>query len=214
VLQWVAHALELGRVGRWLTDRRPAWWLLGLPLLLAPALASVSAPHPAPEGLLPQFWAIAFYGAFFALGTLVHGQPGWLPRLRPMAPWLLAACAVLYLAFLWRLRTERPGIDNPTASWPTAALEAFLSVWLTVLCLLAGQRLLDRPSPVMRYLAQGAYWTYLLHLPLLFVIQYLLMDLELAWPLKFLVASTATLTLCLLTYQVLVRHTPLRRFVG
>ena len=64
------------------------------------------------------------------------------------------------------------------------------------------------------YLAQGAYWTYLLHLPLLFVIQYLLMDLELAWPLKFLLASTATLALCLLSYQVLVRHTPLRRFVG
>ena len=66
----------------------------------------------------------------------------------------------------------------------------------------------------MRYLAQGAYWTYLLHLPLLFVIQYRLMDLELAWPLKFLLASSATLALCLLSYQVLVRHTPLRRFVG
>lgn len=213
VLQWVAHTLELGRLGRWLIDRRPAWWLLGLPLLLAPALASVGAPHPAPEGLLPQFWAIVFYGAFFALGALVQGQPGWLQRLRPVAPWLLAGCVVFYLAFLWRLRIELPGM-NPAASWPTAALEAFLSVWLTVLCLLAGQRLLDRPSAVMRYLAQGAYWTYLLHLPLLFVIQYPLMDLELAWPLKFLLASTATLALCLSSYQVLVRHTPLRRFVG
>ena len=103
---------------------------------------------------------------------------------------------------------------SPTASWRTAALEAFLSVWLTVLCLLAGQRLLDRPSPVLRYLSQGAYWTYLLHLPLLFVIQYRLMDLEMAWPLKFMLASTATLALCLLSYQVMVRHTPMRRFVG
>ena len=46
------------------------------------------------------------------------------------------------------------------------------------------------------------------------MIQYLLMDLELAWPLKFLLSSTATLALCLMSYQVLVRHTPLRRFVG
>jgi glucan biosynthesis protein C len=144
----------------------------------------------------------------------VHGEPDWPQRLLPAAPWLLAGCAVFYLAFLWRLRIELSGMGTPTASWLTAALEAVLSVWLTVLCLLAGQRLLDRPSPVMRYLAQGAYWTYLLHLPLLFVIQYVLMDLELAWPLKFVVASTATLALCLLSYQVLVRHTPLRRFVG
>jgi glucan biosynthesis protein C len=214
VLQWVAHTLDLGRLGRWLMDRGPAWWLLGLPLLLVPALASVPAPHPAPEGLLPQFWAIAFYGAFFALGVLLHGTPDWAQRLRPMAPWLLAGCAMLYLAFLWRLRIELPGMGTHTASWPTAALEACLSVWLTVLCLVAGQRLLDRPNPVMRYLAQGAYWTYLLHLPLLFVIQYRLMDLELAWPVKFLLASTATIVLCLLSYQVLVRHTPLRRFVG
>lgn len=214
VLHWVAHTLELGRVGRWLMDRPAPWWLLGLPLLLTPALASVGAPHPAPEGLLPQFWAIAFYGTFFALGAVVHGEPDWAQRLRPTAPWLLAGCAVLYLAFLWRLRIELPDMGISTASWPTAALEAFLSVWLTVLCLAGGQRVLDRPDPVMRYLAQGAYWTYVLHLPLLFVIQYLLMDLDLAWPLKFLLASTATLAVCLLSYQVLVRHTPLRHFVG
>ena len=214
VLHWVARTLELGGLGRWLMGRGPATWVLGMPLLLVPALASVSAPHPAPEGLLPQFWAIAFFGAFYALGALLQAQPGWLSRLRPLVPWLVAGCAVFYLAFLWRLRNEPAAMDSPTASWPTAALEAFLSVWLTVLCLLAGQRLLDRPSPVLRYLSQGAYWTYLLHLPLLFVIQYRLMDLEMAWPLKFMLASTATLALCLLSYQVMVRHTPMRRFVG
>lgn len=56
--------------------------------------------------------------------------------------------------------------------------------------------------------------TYLLHLPLLSALQYLPMDLELAGPLKFTLASAGTLTACLLSYQFLVRHTPLRRFVG
>lgn len=214
VLHWVLRTLELGRLGQRLMQRHPAWVLLGLPLLLLPALASVSAPHPAPESLLPQFWAIAFYGAFFALGTLLHGQPDWLERVRPMAKWLLPGAALAYLAFLWRLTVEPPSADQLTAPWPTAALEAGLSVWLTVICLLAGQRLLNRPNPTMRYLAQSAYWTYLLHLPLLFALQYWLMDLELAWPLKFLLAGTATLAMCLLSYQLLVRHTPLRRFVG
>src|SRR3546814_15320500 len=106
---------------------------------------------------------------------------------------LAVGCAVLYAIFLWRLAAELPGQAHPTASWPVAALEAILSVWLTVLCLLAGQRLLHRPSATMQYLAQSAYWTYLLHLPLLFALQYLLMDLGLFWSLKFGLAITTTL---------------------
>lgn len=214
VLHWVARTLDLGRIGQWLVQRPPVWLLAGLPLLLLPALGSVSAPHPAPEGLLPQFWAIAFYGAFFALGTLLHAQPDWLQRARSIAPWLAVAAGALYALFLWRLAVEPPGQARPIASWPVAALEACLSVWLTVLCLLAGKRLLNWPSRAIRYLAQGAYWTYLVHLPLLFALQYLLMDLPLAWPVKFALASAGTLAVCLLSYQLLVRHTPLRRFVG
>ncbi len=215
VLHWVVRTLGLGGIGEWLVRRPPAWLLAGLPLLLVPVLALVSAPHPAPESFLPQFWAIGFYGVFFALGTLVHGHPDWLERARHFAPWLIGGCVVLYAAFLWRLAVELPGQTLPaTASWTVAALEACLSVWLTVLCLLAGQRLLNRPSATMQYLAQSAYWTYLLHLPLLFALQYLLMDLELSWPLKFGLAIATTLTLCLASYQLLVRHTPLRRFVG
>lgn len=216
VLHWVVRTLELGRVGPWLMRRPPAQLLMALPLLLVPALASVSAPHPAPEGVLPQFWAIGYYGAFFALGTQLHAHPDWLARARTsgLVSWLSGLCVLLYAAFLWRLGAEETGYLHATASWPVAVLEACLSVWLTLLCLLAGQRFLNRPNPAMRYLAQSAYWTYLLHLPLLFAIQYVLMDWNLAWPLKFALASLGTLAICLLSYQVLVRHTRLRGFVG
>ena len=214
VLHWVLRTLDLGRPGQWLMARHPAWLLLALPAVVLPALASVSAPHPAPEGLLPQFWAIVFYGAFFAFGAMLHARPDWLERARPLAPWLAVACAVLYAVFLWRLSVELPGATHPIASWGVATLEACLSVWLTVLCLLAGQRFLDRPSAPMRYLSQAAYWTYLVHLPLLFALQYLLMDRDWPWPLKLALACSATLAVCLLSYQLLVRHTPLRRLVG
>lgn len=214
VLHWALRTLEIGRIGAWLMRQRPSWLLAVMPLLLMPALASVSAPHPAPEGLLPQFWALAFFGGFFALGALLHGQLDWLDRARGLAPWLVAGCALSYASFLWLLSVEPPGPTQLTASWPMALLEACLAVWLTVTCLLLGRRLLDYPSALMRYLAQGSYWTYLLHLPLLFAIQYLLMDLELAWWVKFALASGTTLAVCLLSYQLLVRHTPLRRFVG
>src|SRR3546814_17210086 len=83
-------------------------------------------------------------------------------------PWLAVGCAVLYAIFLWRLAAELPGQAHPTASWPVAALAAILSVWLTVLCLLACQRSPHRPSATMQTLAPSASWTYLLPLPPLF----------------------------------------------
>src|SRR3546814_16352426 len=100
-------------------------------------------------------------------------------------PWLAVGCAVLYAIFLWRLAAELPGQAHPTASWPVAALEAILSVWLTVLCLLAGQRLLPPPRATMPSLAQTPYWTYLLPLPLLFAPQYMFSELVFFWPLQF-----------------------------
>jgi glucan biosynthesis protein C len=218
VLHWGLRTLDAGRLGLAWLARSPAWLLLGLPVLAWPALAMVSAPHPAPEGFVPQFWAILFYGAFFAFGVQLQARPDWLDRAGAHAAWLLPACALAYLAFLWRLSVELPAAAQaatpPVASAGTALLEACLAVWGTVLCLLAGRRWLARPNPVLRYFAQASYWTYLLHLPLLFVVQFALMDLDWAWPLKFAVSLAATLAGCLLSYQLLVRHTPLRRFVG
>jgi glucans biosynthesis protein C len=57
--------------------------------------------------------------------------------------------------------------------------------------------LLSRPSTTLGYVARSSYWTDLWHLPLLFAVQYLLMDLELAWIFKFVLASTATLVVYL-----------------
>ncbi|MBL8723474.1 MAG: acyltransferase family protein [Planctomycetes bacterium] len=214
VLHWAFRTLGLARYGERAVRGGAAWVLLALPLSLAPALTTVSAPHPAPESPLPQFWAIAFYGAFYALGAFVHGAPDWLARARALAPGLTVGCGVLYSAFLWRLNAEPPGAAHPSASWTVALLEAFLSVWLTVLCLLAGQRLLQRPSATLQYLARSSYWVYLLHLPILFALQYALMDFELAWPAKLGLAGAGTLALCLLSHHLLVARTPLRRFVG
>jgi glucan biosynthesis protein C len=214
VLYWVGRTLEFGALlQRWmaLPPRRGA---LALALLLVPSLAQVSAPHPAPESLLPQAWAFGFYGPFFALGVSLHGRMDWLDRLRPDLARISLACLALYAIFLWRLSLEPPGAEQPTASWLVAALEAGISASGTLVCLLAGRIWLDRPVPLLRYLSASAYWTYLLHLPLLFALQYAMMDWPLAWPLKFVLATGLTLGICLLSHEWLVRRTPLRHYVG
>lgn len=213
VLVWVAHSLELGGLAARIRALSPVWMVAVLPLLLVPALASVSAPHPAPESVLPQFWAFGFYGPFFAIGYLMYGAPAMAERLSRAAPWLLVGAIVLYA--VWLLVLDRATDDwAATAPWHIAALQAYISVWMTCACLVFGRHLLDRHNRWLRALSDSAYWTYVVHLPILFAIQYRLMDLDLSWTIKFAIAVLTTLTLCQISHHLLVRRTVLGKLFG
>lgn len=214
VLIWSLRSLGLQRLGDYLRRLGPIWHLGLLPLCLVPALATVSAPHPAPESLLPQFWAIGFYGPFFAFGYLLFGQQDWLMRAQRMAPWLLLASLLLYAAFLHLLAEQTYNAEDPSAPLPIALLEAYISVWMTVVCLVAGRALLNRSNRLLRYLADASYWTYIIHLPILFALQYALMDLSWPWGLKFSVSLIVTLSICLISYPLIVRGRFLTGLLG
>jgi glucan biosynthesis protein C len=212
VLVWVMHSLELNTLlDRWV-NTGAMWLALTLPLLVLPGFALTSAPHPAPESLLPQFWAMLIFGPFFALGLGLYGR---LEILKPLQGWLWPGVLfglVLYGLFLLHLE-QSPSVGH----WDTlliAALEAIIAAWGTLACLLAGLRWLTRPNRLMRYLAGSAYWTYLFHLPVLFALQFVLIDQSWPWPLKFGTSIALTLLVCLLSYELLVRRTRLRAWLG
>jgi glucan biosynthesis protein C len=214
VLVWSAKNFGLEKLGQRVRDLAPAWLLGVLPVLLVPALASVSAPHPAPESLLPQFWAFGYYGPFFAFGYLLYGHDAMLERLRPLAPWLLAASLILYGVFWVLLDRHAPSAQDPSASWPLAVLEAYIGVWMTGACLVAGKVWLNRRHAALRYLSDASYWIYLVHLPILFALQYRLLDVKVSWGIKFAVSVLATFGLCLLGYHAVVRKTRLGGLLG
>jgi peptidoglycan/LPS O-acetylase OafA/YrhL len=211
VLVWVVSAFELKRLPSWLTSLRP-WVLVGLaPLLLIPALASVGAPWPAPELFLPQLWALVFFGLYFALGYLLFEHRLLLDQLRPLTPWLLTSALAAYALFLRFLGTRQPELPLRLLQ---AALEAYAGLWLTLCCLQGGRMWLSGRSRVMRYLADASYWIYLVHLPLLFAIQYRLLDVDAAWQWKAGVSMLATSLLALGSYQLFVRHTFIGRLLN
>jgi glucan biosynthesis protein C len=214
VLLWIARTLLPGALVRRVQGGSAVGVLCVSPLLLAPMLAAVSAPHPAPEGFLPQFWALGFFGAFFAAGLWLHGREAALDRLRPVA-WMAALGGLaLHGVFLLLLDGHPPGPSNPTAGWRLALVQACASVWSTFACVVGAHALLRARHALLRYLADASYWVYLVHLPVLFVVQYRLMDLDWPWWRKFAVAVAATLAVCLVGYELLVRRTPLARLVG
>lgn len=211
LLIWIAATAEWRVSATWRLVSTPAR-LLGLaPLLLAPALASVTAPTPAPEGLLPQLWAVVFYGAFFFFGYALHLRPLILSPVRPALAALAMASLAVYAAFLWLLQRQN---RHPAEHLLAAVLQAYISVWMTVWCLQTAQSRLNARLGWLRYLSDGSYWTYLVHLPVVFGVQFPLLDWDAGWPLKWTVSVVTTLTACLISYHFAVRGTALERVLN
>ena len=208
VLVWVGSAFNLQRIGDRIMALPPTALVLLLPLPLAMSLAGTTVPWPAPEFLLPSLWALVFFGLYFALGYQLFRRPATIDHMNALAPVLLLGALVASAALF--VTTE--GFIAARAASPLqhvlhALLEAAAGLWMTLWCLLAGKRWLDKKRATMRWLADASYWVYLVHLPLLFAIQYRLLDVPLHWTAKFTVSVLTTFALSLVSYQLLVRHT-------
>lgn len=214
VLVWVVSTLEFGRIGDRLAGLPPLVLVLALPLPLALALAGTGVPWPAPESLLPALWALAFFGLYFAFGYQVFHRPAMLDRLCPLAPWLLGGGIAAYALLFWSSHGFTASQVTPLRRSMHLLLEAGAGLWMTLWCLLAARRWLAGRNVAMRWLADASYWVYLVHLPMLFAIQYPLLDLPWHWGAKFAISTASTLMLSFASYALLVRHTPLGRLLN
>ena len=177
-----------------------------------PGLLLVGSPFPAPDGFLPQLWAFGFFGLFFAVGYWLFGDDKLLTQCAPYWLWMLIASILLY-ALYYQLISKHIAIPSAPLDWqlkiPLKLCEAFISAWMTLVCLILGMRYLNNASRGMRFIADSSYWIYIIHIPVLFFIQYQLMDVKWNWVAKFGVSVSATLAIGVVTYAVLVRWTPI-----
>lgn len=196
----------------------PRWLLWCFPLLLFPALVTLPMPHPAPESFVPQLWSFGFYGLFFLFGFLLYKNMTVPERLQKYGPYFLAAGVVLHAVFFHMLPSSVSLASLSDTAAPVlgvrqvlgALLESYIAFAMTVGTLLFGKKYLNRPNAVMQYLADSSYWMYLVHLPLLFAIQFWLLDVGWNMWLKWLFSCAATLGIGMGSYVLLVRGT----FVG
>ena len=197
-------------------------WLFGnrlllalAPLVLAPSVALVGVPLPAAESFLPLLWPFGFYGLFYWAGWQLFGREAALAKLQPYVWWIVSGSLALFVPY-YLLMPElniEVAIRRATSLPPwTLAIEsvltAYLSVMLTVAALLLGQRYLSSHSPTMRFIADSSYWVYLVHLPIVLLLQTWMVPLEWNVWFKFAITTLATVIACLATYVVFVRYTP------
>ena len=97
ILTWVLGYLNWTRLFNLFNNIKPLYFMLLFPLLLLPALMSVSSPFPAPDQLLPQLWSFGFFGLFFALGYWIFRAERFIEKFQPFG-WVLLVASILAYA--------------------------------------------------------------------------------------------------------------------
>jgi glucan biosynthesis protein C len=87
-------------------------------------------------------------------------------------------------------------------------LQAFIAVHMSIAALLIGRRYFNKQSSIVRMISDSSYWIYIVHLPLLWCIQFVLLDYD--WPMlvEFFVSTFSTIIIGFVSYLIFVRWTP------
>jgi peptidoglycan/LPS O-acetylase OafA/YrhL len=197
----------------------PKLFLLLAPLLLVPALITQHPPIPAPEQFMPQLWSFGFFGLFFLFGFGLFSHQEFLDKLRPYVWVMLGVSVIAYILFfeMFPRHSSLQEIMTVMATSPSihlkqaglATLQAYISAFMSLALLLVGRSLFNKQNYTMRLIADSSYWIYIIHLPVLWLIQFYLLDTD--WPLivEFLLSSLGTILIGLVSYLILIRRTPI-----
>lgn len=197
------------------------------PVLLAAPLAILlfAAPWwhswmgiPAPIlGFIPNLPALAAFGGAFLVGWFLHREQECLHVLAAdwpvyLAGALAATVAALYLVGITPqfgpvLLTDVQRFLYSSAYTLALWCWSFAAIGLAV-------RFLAAPNVRVRYLAEASYWIYLIHLPIVLLLQAWMMSWPLHWSVKFALVLAITGALLLTTYHYLVRATFVGKFLN
>lgn len=188
------------------------------PLLLAIPLAAGLATHeawyawfgvPTPDqSLYPNAPALVGFGVAFGFGWLLQRQPVLLRRIENLRT-MNIALALAGVAICWSLVGIDPLLlvaapDNQKLIYALAYASAS---WAMTLALLGrALRHLSGHSAARRYLADASYWIYLVHLPIVMLLQVACSLLNWPWWIEFPLALVLGLAVMLASYEWLVRY--------
>ncbi|WP_395646027.1 acyltransferase family protein [Terricaulis sp.] len=190
--------------------------LLGLPLVAA----FWYAPNwmgwfgiPTPDtGLVPNTTALVAYGTAFGFGWLVSRQPQIMQSWRKhcwSALGLGGFCATVCLSIAGDVPVITPAARDLTTLVYASCYA--LGVWGWTLGIIGAALLFCAgESPTRRYLADASYWIYIVHLPVLLVLQAAFQPYAWPWFFKYPLTLAIAFALMVASYQLFVRYS----FIG
>jgi peptidoglycan/LPS O-acetylase OafA/YrhL len=149
-------------------------------------------------------YLIFFGGGWFIYNTNSMASFQWKPW-----PQLILGTALFLLGtYLEYFRNNEPPL-----LW-MQLIYAFCAILLTFGMIAVFLKSFDKHSKLTAYCMDAAYYVYLIHVPFAMLIPGLLTNLELPATIEFLVTFFGTVTLSLISYHFLVRHTAVGRFLN
>jgi hypothetical protein len=203
--------------GRLLTIGSPLLFVVPTTFVLVAAhhfqrLDAVMNMH---NSFMPDPWRLAHHGLFFVFGSQLYHH--WPERARLARRWPFWATGSL-IAFAARAAFLRVDLVDPLSGWSLwgSELSGALFGWLSLFATL-GLALdrFDRARPAVKHWADSGYWIYLIHFPLVGLIQADLYGVAaLPTTVKFAIVVVTTLILGDVSHAVLVRPTVLGLWLG
>lgn len=211
------RVLALGdRAVRGVAESRAAPLFLAIPAIAALYAYARWLPWfgvPTPDNsFIPNPPAAIQFALAFGFGWLLHRQPRllqvWAQR------WAMnLGLAVFFLGGMMLWLGLTPVITAPPPGLERLGLAVYYAVgmWALTLAVIGmAMRFLSDHSPARRYIADSSYWVYLIHLPVVMVLQAAVSRLDWPWEAKFAVVLGVGFPLMFASYQLLVRHS----FIG
>ena len=173
-----------------------------------PWIAFFGVPTP-DSSLIPPLASFVAFASAFSFGWLVNRQSDLLETWKRAWPLHLAVALVAAGICLY--------IVGPVPVWTMAltgttklvyAAAYALALWCSVFAILGlALKFLANESPSRRYVADASYWIYLVHLPIVALMQVLVAKLPWHWSIKFPLVLAASFAILFLSYHWLVRFT-------
>jgi glucan biosynthesis protein C len=170
------------------------------------------------EGFLfikPHLPSLLYYGSFFVFGYLFHYYRDFLQCLARWVPWCAALALALFPLALYVSHLEHLDPAQSFVIHLTAVIVNGLCTWtLVYLFIGSALRFFDRASPWTLYMSQSSYWVYLLHLPLVCIAGWWLVQYDFPPIFKFLLVVGFTTVVCFVTYHYGVQRTWVSAFLN
>jgi len=164
---------------------------------------------------LPQLDVLSSYFVFYLFGWslfLRRDQLHYFDAHLRKHTLLATICVVIwYGLFGWIMSNSETSITTGIISRIVLGLAIWYSVWAWLGVFL---RYFSKPSKLVRYFSDASYWIYLVHLPLVVILQALLVSWDVPAMIKVLIVILATAAATTITYQFFVRSTFLGVFLN
>ncbi|MBR0941774.1 peptidoglycan/LPS O-acetylase OafA/YrhL [Bradyrhizobium japonicum] len=190
---------------------------IGIAFCLDQRWINVMGVRTPDQSLITNAQAWIGFGSAFAVGWLLHRQVDLLRLIeRRWLPHLLLAVVLILISFvLAGVMLSAPGTPKLSVSFATLRLVSAIlyapAIWISTFAVLGlALRFMSGFSPTRRYLADASYWLYLIHMPIVMVLQVALSQLD--WPglVKFAIILVVAIPPMLASYHLMVRFT----FIG